>query len=223
MFNRRSFLSLAALSLYPLSADTYVLPGYGILREAKRKLKRSKGLKVVLDTQVWGHETRMMNTLSERWDFTEAGRLTTRWQTTETRWSAGMAAPISPTFPGLDLRVILLGLFGSVGLDSVLSHLSISPKKSRLGLLNSNPMLVVGTKTPRDTEPDIWFNKATWTVERIRFGAPESRSELRLSDWGQPATYGLFPQRMTLSLNDRPVRLSKTVRLETAKERVTGD
>ena len=222
MFNRRAFLSLAALSIYPIGARSYVLPGDGIIREAKSKLKASKGLKVTLETQVWGSETRLMTTVSERWNFSGAGQLTILGSTSETAWSLGMDAPSASTFPGLDLRVILIGLFGMGGLDSVLSHLRIDSKKSRLGLLNKTPMLVVGTKTKQERAPEIWFNKRTWMVERLRFGALQTAYDLRLSDWTAPATQGIFPGRMTLNLNDRPIRLSKTVGINRLKGQVKG-
>ena len=224
LFNRRAFLSLAALSLYPINAQAYILPAYGIIRETKGKLIGSKNLKIRLETQVWNPQDRGLKTLSEQWDFANPIHFQLIRKSTEAPDAmAETIASQAPYRPDSNVQKVLLGLFGHQGLESVIDHFRIDTKKRRLALLNESPMFVLGSKNHQSSAPEIWIDKENWHIRRVKFNTLAGVYDLRLSDWSTPVTRGLFPSELTVKFNHRPIRLSKTKKVEISKERMNRD
>ncbi len=192
----------------PSVVHGYVLPSHYVIKKAQALLDKSRGLQVGFLGRAWTAEKRQSINVGERWlfgpktqvDVTDSHGRTATWNMNRT--SSGELSLLPPPA----VLFAISGLFGGASLSQHLAGLGILASPRRLQLLDGEVAISMGAETDQLNLPQAWFDQETFQPVRLIFRSDKSLYDLRMTDWSSPRTRGLFPRRLEIRRDGRPLR-----------------
>ena len=112
------------------------------------------------------------------------------------------------------VRVALSRLFSGGRLSVLLSELGILAEPRRLTLRRQRVAIIIGAEPTDLKTPQVWIDQDSFRILRLVIRTQGDLFDLELSDWNTPTTRGVFPHRVKLLKNGRPLRTFTTKKVE---------
>ena len=209
-------LSFAAV---PSIASAYVPPTRFLVERAQSELSQVRVKTVHLTGKAWSDDRRI-RAVNETWSFGPTPRFeSTVVDSTEVNESSNQPATAdAQAMAGTELsqpvRVVLSRLFSGAGLSVLLSDLGILAEPRRLTLRRQRVAIIIGAEPTDLKTPQVWIDQDSFRILRLVIRAQGDLFDLELSDWNTPTTRGVFPHRVKILKNGRPLRTFTTKKVE---------